>query len=161
MSTDLLILIAEDDDGHAYLIRQGLADAGFRNEVAHVADGQTALDFVRCEGDYRDRDCSRPLLLLLDLSLPRVNGEEVLRQIKSDPRTREVPVVVLTLTDDPREVRRCYDLGCSSYVVKPVAPPAFTEAILRLGLFLAVVRVPDPHPGGWGSAGSGHRQPGT
>ena len=89
-----------------------------------------------------------PLLLLLDINMPRVDGVEVLRRLKADPKTDEIPVIVLTTTDDPREVKRCYELGCNSYVTKPVEYDRFVEAVRRLGLFLAIVQVPreDAHP---------------
>ena len=86
------------------------------------------------------------ILLLLDIKMPRVDGIEVLRQLKSDPQTASIPVIMLTTTDDPREVQRCYELGCSVYITKPVDYQAFVEAINRLGLFLQVVRIPDFGP---------------
>lgn len=139
---ELIILLAEDDDGHAFLIQQNLVDAGVANQIVHVKDGQEALDYIRCEGAYRERGVNGPLLLLLDINMPRVDGVEVLRQLKADDRTDQLPVIMLTTTDDPREVKRCYDLGCGSYVTKPVAYDQFVEAIRRLGLFLAIVEVP-------------------
>ncbi len=139
---ELVILLAEDDEGHAYLVQQNLLDAGLANRVVHVRDGQEALDFIRCAGAYSDRVPNGPLLLLLDINMPRVDGVEVLRQLKADPKTNEFPVIILTTTDDPREVKRCYELGCSSYVTKPVEYDRFVEAIRRLGLFLAIVKVP-------------------
>ncbi len=138
----LVILLAEDDEGHAYLVQQNLLDAGLANKVVHVKDGQEALDYVRCEGAYRERVPNGPLLLLLDINMPRVDGVEVLRQLKAAPETNEFPVIMLTTTDDPREVKRCYELGCSSYVTKPVEYDRFVEAVRRLGLFLAIVKVP-------------------
>jgi CheY-like chemotaxis protein len=83
-----------------------------------------------------------PLLLLLDINMPRVDGVEVLRQVKGDVKTARLPVVMLTTTDDPREVERCYQFGCSVYITKPVAYEEFIEAIKRLGLFLSIVKVP-------------------
>ena len=139
---DLVILLAEDDEGHAYLVQQNLLDAGLSNRVVHVKDGQEALDYIHCTGAYSDRTPDGPLLLLLDINMPRVDGVEVLRRMKADPDTSELPVIMLTTTDDPREVKRCYELGCSSYVTKPVEYDRFVEAVRRLGLFLAIVRVP-------------------
>jgi CheY-like chemotaxis protein len=139
---ELVILLAEDDDGHAYLIQQNMQDAGLANRVVHVRDGQEALDYIHCTGAYGGRLQGGPLLLLLDINMPRVDGVEVLRRLKADPKTDELPVIVLTTTDDPREVKRCYELGCSSYVTKPVEYDKFVEAIRRLGLFLAIVKVP-------------------
>jgi CheY-like chemotaxis protein len=138
----LIILLAEDDDGHAYLVRQNLADAGIANRIDRAADGQEALDYIRCEGPHAGRVPNGPLLLLLDINMPRVDGVEVLRRLKADPRTDQIPVIILTTTDDPREVQRCYELGCASYVTKPVEYGRFVEAIRRLGLFLSIVQVP-------------------
>ncbi len=143
MSTEsVVVLLAEDDDGHASLIRRNLQRAGCANTVVHVKDGQAALDYIHCTGDYIGRMPDGPLLLLLDINMPRVDGVEVLRRLKADPRTALVPVIMVTTTDDPREVQRCYDLGCSVYVTKPVAYDQFVEAIKRLGLFLSIVQVP-------------------
>lgn len=141
-TTELVILMAEDDDGHAYLIEQNLRDGGVANRIVRARDGQEALDYIRCEGAHAGRVPNGPLLLLLDLNMPRVDGVEVLRRLKADPRTDQHPVIVLTTTDDPREVRHCYELGCSSYVTKPVEYDRFVEAVRRLGLFLSIVRVP-------------------
>ena len=110
--------------------------------MVHVCDGQAALDYIRCEGIYRERTPGGPLLLLLDINMPLVDGIEVLRQIKSQERTAKLPVVMLTTTDNPQEVSRCYQLGCSVYVTKPVVYEDFVEAVKRLGLFLSVVKVP-------------------
>jgi CheY-like chemotaxis protein len=143
MTTDeLVILMAEDDDGHAYLVRENLKEAGVCNQIVRVANGQEALDFVHCRGAHAGRAPGGPLLVLLDINMPLVDGVEVLRRLKADPETAGLPVIVLTTTDDPREVQRCYDLGCSVYVTKPVDYDRFVEAIRRLGLFLAIVRVP-------------------
>ena len=139
---DLVILLAEDDEGHAFLIQQNLEEAGIANRVVHVTDGQEALDYIRCEGAHRGRVPNGPLLLLLDINMPRVDGVEVLRRLKADPATDQLPVIVLTTTDDPREVKRCYELGCGSYVTKPVEYEKFVEAVRRLGLFLTIVQVP-------------------
>ena len=139
----LLIVLAEDDDGHASLVQRNLERAGLANGLERLKDGQEALDFVRGEGAYAGRNPSQqPVLLLLDIKMPRVDGVEVLRQIKADPRTALIPVIMLTTTDDPREIQRCYELGCSVYITKPVDYQGFVEAIKRLGLFLQVVRVP-------------------
>ncbi len=142
VKNELVILMAEDDDGHAFLVRQNLQDAGIVNRIVHVKDGQEALDYVRSAGTYTGRVPGGPLLLLLDINMPRVDGVEVLRQLKANPGTAQIPVIMLTTTDDPREVRRCYDLGCSSYVTKPVEYEKFVEAVRRLGLFLTIVEVP-------------------
>jgi CheY-like chemotaxis protein len=142
ITESLTILLAEDDEGHSSLIQRNLRRAGIVNEVKHVRDGQEALDYLRCEGRYAERVPNGSLLLLLDINMPRVDGVEVLRQVKADADTSKLPVVMLTTTDDPREVERCYTLGCSVYITKPVEYAAFVEALQRLGLFLQIVKVP-------------------
>ncbi len=143
MATEpMTLILAEDDDGHATLVQRNLKRAGFVNNMVHVRDGQEALDYIRGEGAYVGRTLSDYVLLLLDINMPRVDGVEVLRRIKSDPSTSKIPVIILTTTDDPREVERCYDLGCNVYLIKPVEYDRFIEAINRLGLFLQVVKVP-------------------
>ena len=142
VTEQLVVLLAEDDEGHASLVRRNLQRAGIANEIVHVKDGQEALDFIRCQSAYATRVPKGPLLLLLDINMPRVDGVEVLRQVKADAKTAKLPVVMLTTTDDPREVHKCYQLGCSVYVTKPVVYEDFIEAIKRLGLFLTIVNVP-------------------
>ncbi len=139
---ELIILLAEDDEGHAYLVRQNLEEAGVSNRIAHVVNGQEALDFIHCCGSHSQRVPDGPLLLLLDINMPLVDGVEVLRKLKADHWTAQIPVIMLTTTDDPREVQRCYDLGCSSYITKPVEYDRFVEAVRRLGLFLSIVQLP-------------------
>ena len=138
----MVILLAEDDEGHANLIQRNLKRAGVQNGVVHVKDGQEALDFLRRLGPYAGRPPGGCLLLLLDINMPRIDGVEVLRQVKADPATAKLPVIMLTTTDDPREVGRCYQLGCSVYITKPVQYDQFAEAVQRLGLFLDIVKVP-------------------
>src|SRR5205085_2933277 len=134
--------IAEDDDGHAHLIERNLKRSGVANHLVRVADGQEALDYIRCVGKYVDRARNHPLLLLLDINMPRMSGVDVLRELKDNGTTCNIPVIVLTTTDDPREVERCYQLGCSVYITKPVEYDAFIEAVKRLGMFLQIVKVP-------------------
>src|SRR5207245_2414361 len=124
-------------------------EGGVANEVVHVKDGQEALDYLRAEGAYQGRVPNGPLLLLLDINMPRVDGGEVLRQVRQDQRLAQLPVIMLTTIDDPREVKLCYDIGCGSYVTKPVEYDRFVEAIRRLGLFLSIIA---PLPTPWRSA---------
>ena len=138
----LVIVLAEDDDGHASLVERNLRRNNFANAIVRCRDGQEALDFLRREGPHAGRPADGPVLLLLDIKMPRVDGFEVLQRLKADPATAAVPVIVLTTTDDPREVQHCYDLGCSVYVTKPVDYAEFVEAVKRLGLFLSIVKVP-------------------
>ena len=142
LAEPLVIVLAEDDEGHAQLVRINLKRAGVANEIVHVTDGQQALDFILRRGTYQGRVSNGPLLLVLDINMPRVDGVEVLRQVKASDATARIPVIMLTTTDDPREIERCYGLGCSVYITKPVEYAPFVEAIQRLGLFLQVVQVP-------------------
>ena len=147
MKTDhLVILLAEDDDGHASLIQRNLKRAGVANQIVRVKDGQDVLDYLHGEGAFSGRSNEAPLLLLLDINMPRVDGVGVLKAIKADPKLAQLPVIILTTTDDPREVDRCYQLGCSVYITKPVKYDEFAEALNRLGLFLEIIQVPTPPP---------------
>src|SRR5437868_4841091 len=135
-----VVVLAEDDDGHAALVQRNLRRCGIANELVRVCDGQAALDYIRRRGPYAERVPDGPLLLLLDINMPRVDGVEVLRQVRADPALAKLPIIMLTTTDDPREVERCYQLGCSVYVTKPVEYDKFVEAVQRLGLFLQIVQ---------------------
>jgi CheY-like chemotaxis protein len=137
------ILLVEDDPGHARLIEKNLRRSGISNELVTVSDGQQALDYLHGEGDYAGTGRASPLLVLLDLNLPVLDGYQVLKRMKADERTKRIPVIILTTTDDTREVSRCYDLGCNVYITKPVDYQEFSDAIRKIGLFLSVVTVPD------------------
>ncbi len=139
---EIVILMAEDDDGHAYLVQENLKEAGIINGVFHVSNGQETLDFIHARGAYSSRVPNGPLLLLLDINMPLVDGIEVLRQLKQEPDTSQIPIIMLSTTDNPHEIQRCYELGCSSYITKPVEYEKFVEAIRTLGLFLAIVKLP-------------------
>lgn len=137
-SSPITILLAEDDDGQASLIERNLKRAGLSNQFVRLRDGQEMLDYM--ENYELPPDGS--LVVLLDINMPRVNGVEVLQQLKSNPDTASVPVIMLTTTDDPREVERCYRAGCNVYITKPVDYDAFIDAVKRLGLFLQIVKPP-------------------
>ncbi len=138
---ELVILIAEDDDGHAELIREGLEEAGLCNTILRFSNGEEAWHFLTGSGQGISIDHRKNYLLLLDISMPRMDGIELLRRIKEDGTLKEIPVIMLTTTDDPREVEACYKLGCNIYVTKPVEFTKFAETLKRLGLFLQVVRL--------------------
>jgi len=138
----LHIVLVEDDDGHATLIERNLKRSGLVNGMTRLRDGQEALEYIRREGAYAGQTLPEKVLLLLDIRMPRVDGTEVLRQLRGEPRTATLPIIMLTTTDDPREIQRCYELGCNVYITKPVEYQAFIEAVQRLGLFLQVVMVP-------------------
>lgn len=138
------ILVVDDDEGHVELVRRNLRQNGFTNRIVPLHSGEAALDYVLCRGEYQDRPGNGNMLILLDINMPgSMDGVEVLRQIKSDPEKKKIPVIMLTTTDDPSEVDRCYKLGCNAYITKPVDPLRFIEAIRRLGLFLSVVNIPN------------------
>ena len=137
------LVIAEDDEGHAALIKKNLKRAGFKNNILHLKDGQEALDFFFKNGEGPHRIKGKSYLLLLDIRMPKVDGVEVLRQLKENPDLSKMPVIMVTTTDDPREVRHCHELGCSIYITKPVEYESFIDAIKKLGLFLTVIKVPE------------------
>lgn len=150
------IVLIEDDDGHATLVERNLRRSGISNGFMRFRDGQEALDYFFGDprtpaapaggaAPYPSRETLANFVVLLDLRMPRVDGFEVLRRLKGDPATAAVPVIVLTTTDDPREIERCYELGCNVYITKPVEYDAFIEAVRRLGFFLQVVKLPPGH----------------
>lgn len=142
MNQDVIILVAEDDEGHAGLIRKNLARAGIANQLLHFKDGQAIVDFLFRLGEGPHRQIGVPYVLLLDIRMPKLDGTEVLKLLKADEELRKIPVIMITTTDDPREVEKCHAIGCSNYITKPVDYDAFVNAIRQLGLFLAVVQVP-------------------
>jgi CheY-like chemotaxis protein len=137
------ILLVEDDPGHARLIEKNLRRSGIANGITHIDNGREAVDFLFKQGKYGGEEHATPLFVLLDLNLPEMDGCQVLQKIKSNDRTRKIPVVMLTTTDNPSEIARCYELGCNVYITKPVEYEAFCEAIRNLGMFLTIVKIPD------------------
>jgi len=135
------ILIAEDDDGHAELIEDHLRDVGILNPITRFKNGQEIWDFLSKSGSGPHREDKQAYLVLLDIRMPKMDGIEVLRRIKEDAVLHPLPVIMLTTTNDPREIKECYDLGCNSYVTKPVNYQQFTDALKRLGLFLMIIQV--------------------
>ena len=140
MRGEFTILLAEDDDGHATLIRRNIERTQLKAELIRMRDGQTLLDWL--SSNSRVLSSGARILVLLDISMPRVDGMEVLRRIKGDPATRFIPVYMLTTTDNPVEIDRCFALGCNAYLTKPVAYEAFVVAIQRLCGFLEVAQIP-------------------
>lgn len=134
------ILLVEDDAGHARLIEKNLRRAGITNEIVLIDNGQSAVDYLGappCEQGMHE--C---LLILLDLNLPVLSGYEVLERIKSDDRTKQIPVIILTTTDIPQEIARCYELGCNLFITKPVQYDEFCTVVRNLGLLLSILKVP-------------------
>jgi CheY-like chemotaxis protein len=140
LKQEVTILIADDDLGHARLIEKNLRRAALANRIDRFSDGQEVLDFLFCRLDNKP-PAEAAYLLLLDI--PKLDGVEVLRQLKENDELRKIPVIMLTTTDDPREVARCHALGCSYYMVKPVDYEKFSEAINSLGHFVTLVEVPE------------------
>jgi CheY-like chemotaxis protein len=143
MTMEVTILIADDDAGHARLIEKNLSRAGLHNATRRFEDGQQALDFFFGQSGPSSHRADAAYLLLLDIRMPKVDGVEVLRRLKADRELRKIPVIMLTTTDDPREVDRCHSLGCNSYIVKPVDYEKFADAIKNLGLFISLVKIPE------------------
>ena len=141
IQSEFAILIVDDDEGHVELVRRNLQRIAVRNPIRALHNGESALDYIFRRGEFARRP-DLDTLMLLDINMPgSINGIEVLRQVKADPATRKTPIIMLSTTDDPREIAHCYDLGCSVYITKPVDSIQFIEAIKRLGLFLQVVRL--------------------
>jgi len=140
-SQEFTVLLAEDDDGHALLVRKNLERAGCSGPIVRFRDGQEVLDYLH-RGPERSETPPGQVLLLLDIHMPRASGLDVLKSLKENPATARIPVIMLTTTDNPREIAYCYELGCNIYVTKPVVYEQFVEAIARLGMFLQVIRVP-------------------
>jgi two-component system, response regulator len=146
MTTDSrVILLVEDNPSDVALTERALAKAHIANELIVVEDGQEALDYLWCEGAYAGREASNlPALMLLDLKLPRLPGLEVLRRLRADPRTRRVPVVILTTSKEEQDLTMGYDLGANSFVRKPVDFKQFATAVSQLGLYWLVLNEGPP-----------------
>jgi CheY-like chemotaxis protein len=138
------ILMVEDDPKDVELSLTALEEYNLANEVVVVQDGEEALDYLFCRGRFASRSKENPAVLLLDLKLPKVDGLEVLQQIKSDEKLRVIPVVVLTSSREERDMVASYKLGVNAYVVKPVDFHEFVNAIKELGVFWAVINEPPP-----------------
>lgn len=138
------ILLAEDNANDLELTLTALRANRLANDVVVVRDGAEALDYLYRRGDYADRHNGPPVVVLLDLKMPKVDGLEVLRLVKADPQLRSVPIVVLTSSREEQDLVRSYDLGVNAYVVKPVDFQEFVEAVKTLGGFWAIVNEPPP-----------------
>jgi two-component system, response regulator len=147
-----IILLVEDNPSDIGLTQRALARSRIANEMVIAEDGQEALDYLFARGQHAGRDVSNiPALVLLDLKLPGVDGLEVLRQIRADPRTSRLPVVVLTTSKEEQDVAQSYDLGANSYIRKPVDFVQFAEAVEHLGLYWLVLNEPAPPRSGTGT----------
>ena len=136
------IVMVEDDDGHARLIERNIRRAGVNNEIVAFSDGTSAMSYLFGQDGSGEASRGRAVLILLDLNLPDMTGVDILKRVKENEYLKRSPVVVLTTTDDAKEIQRCYDLGCNVYITKPVNYDNFANAIRQLGLFFSVIQVP-------------------
>ena len=144
MSSLKRILLAEDDENDADLTVTALTEHNLANGVDVVGDGDEALQYLFRRGGFAARSAENPVLVLLDIKMPKVDGLEVLRQLRADPKLRLIPVVILTSSREDRDVLQCYELGVNAYVVKPLKFDAFADAVKQLGMFWAVLNEPPP-----------------
>jgi two-component system response regulator len=143
MRREIEVLLVEDSVSDAEMTIRALKKNNMANQLLHLKDGAEALDFLFAEGAYSDRLIENtPRVVLLDLKMPKVNGIEVLRRIKSDERTKKIPVVILTSSKEDPDIQKCYDLGVNGYVVKPVEFDEFYKAISSIGLYWMIVNEP-------------------
>jgi two-component system response regulator len=137
------ILLVEDNPQDAELIIRAIKKQNIANPIFNAEDGAEALDFIFCRGTYAKRDGSiQPRVILLDLKLPKVNGLEVLKELKADSNTRSIPVVIVTSSQEDPDIKAAYTLGANSYVVKPVSSDAFIDSMSKLGLYWLLVNKP-------------------
>jgi two-component system, response regulator len=138
------ILLAEDDGNDVDLTLRGLGPYNLANQIDVVRDGDAALDYLRRNGVYADREPGLPVVVLLDIKMPRMDGIEVLREIRADPALKKLPIVMLTSSREPRDLEECYALGVNAFVVKPLKFAEFVEAVKQLGAFWALLNEPPP-----------------
>lgn len=141
------ILLVEDSPEDIELTLAALAEQRLTEEVVVARDGEEGLDYLFRRGSHRAREARDPVVVLLDLKLPKVDGLEVLEKVKADPELRKIPVVMLTSSREEQDLSGSYDRGANAYVVKPVSFDGFIEAIKRVGVFWAVVNEPPPRSG--------------
>lgn len=141
-----VILLVEDNPDDEVLTLRAFERNGLANEIVVTRDGVEALEYLFATGPYAQRDPSPPTLILLDLKLPKIDGLEVLRRLREDPRTRALPVVILTSSREEQDLVESYRLGANSYVRKPVDFDHFAEAARQLGLYWLVLNEPPPRP---------------
>lgn len=141
-----VILLVEDDPKDLELTLRALAENNLANRVTAVEDGVEAMDYLRYEGKYKLRKQGYPAVVLLDIKMPRMDGIEVLRAIRSDDKLKTIPVVILTSSREEPDLKRCYELGANAYVVKPVDFKEFIDAVKQVGGFWAVINELPPAP---------------
>lgn len=143
MSNEVEIVLVEDNLNDAEMVIRVLKKNCLNNKIIHLKDGVEALDYVFAEGEYSERDMTEtPKVIFLDLKMPRVSGIQVLERIKGDERTKKIPVVVLTSSNEDPDIKTCFDLGANSYVVKPVQFEMFIKAVAELGIYWLILNQP-------------------
>jgi two-component system, response regulator len=142
MYHDVDILLVEDNPNEAKLTIRSFEKNNLANKLLHIDDGEDALDFIFARGKYAARDINaQPKLILLDLKLPKIGGIDILEAIKKDHHTKKIPVIILTSSNEEPDIRRCYELGANSYIVKPVNFDSFSRAIVDLGMYWMFLNV--------------------
>jgi len=136
------ILIVDDNYGHARLIIKNLKRSGLKNNIVHLDNGRRALDYLFGEGEFEGEEHIRDIVLILDLNMPVMDGYQVLKFMRSDKRTRHIPVIVLSTTDDKNEISRCYNLGCNLFMTKQIGCDDFEDTIKRLGQIFSTGEIP-------------------
>jgi two-component system, response regulator len=142
LTTSNEILLVEDNMNDAELTIRALRKNNFANNIVHLKDGAEALDYIFKKGEYENQDINMPKVILLDLNMPKIGGIQVLEKIKADPKTKTIPVVVLTSSSEDPDIKKCYELGVNSYVTKPVDFEDFMKAVSELGLYWLLVNHP-------------------
>lgn len=142
MNEDLVILLTEDDEGHATLIKRNLRRSGLRNSILHFNNGEKILNYLIGEGEESDWKPGTPFVILLDIRMPKISGYQVLRSLKEHVTLQNIPVIVVSTSDNPEMMDKCHDLGCLNYIIKPVDYTQFTNTIRQLGLYIKNIDVP-------------------
>lgn len=156
MADTLSVVITDDDDGHATLVRRNMKRAGLLADLIHLRDGQELIDYLYRRGQWSGRDEHDALAIVLDLNMPRLSGIAVLERLKNDNELTRIPIFVLTTTDNPVEIDRCYTLGASVCLVKPVDYGAFGEMVQRFAAFLMTAKMPGEVAPPTSTYGQGH-----
>ena len=143
MSTEPVIILAEDDAGHAGLIMNSLKRTGMTYDILHFEDGKETLNFLFRRGEGPHREDGVSYILLLDIRMPEVDGIEVMRQVRQDKELSKIPTIMVTTTEDPVEMNKCWQLGCNNYFVKPVGFEQFFQAMAQLGQYIHEVIIPE------------------
>lgn len=136
------IILAEDDEGHALLIKRNLKRSGIANEIVHLRNGEEVLNYFLCKPGKNQH--KHDYIILLDIKMPRIDGIEVLEKLKKNRKTRDIPIIMISTTDNPREIEKCQSLGCSSYIVKPIDYQHFIDTVNDLGYRLRIDKKPQP-----------------